>query len=52
MSGLTAEDLGTVHFIGIGGVGMSGLARLKAGAGRCAGMRAEGFGKGARPGGF
>ncbi|MFY1637527.1 UDP-N-acetylmuramate--L-alanine ligase [Solwaraspora sp. WMMB335] len=25
---LTAEDLGTVHLIGIGGVGMSGLARL------------------------
>jgi UDP-N-acetylmuramate--alanine ligase len=25
---LRAEDLGTVHFIGIGGVGMSGLARL------------------------
>ena len=27
-SGLTAEELGTVHLIGIGGVGMSGLARL------------------------
>ncbi|OJF13252.1 UDP-N-acetylmuramate--L-alanine ligase [Couchioplanes caeruleus] len=26
--GLTAEDLGTVHLIGIGGVGMGGLARL------------------------
>jgi len=26
--GLTAEQLGTVHLIGIGGVGMSGLARL------------------------
>ena len=26
--GLTAEDLGRVHLIGIGGVGMSGLARL------------------------
>ncbi|MBB5869367.1 UDP-N-acetylmuramate--alanine ligase [Allocatelliglobosispora scoriae] len=25
---LTAEELGTVHFIGVGGVGMSGLARL------------------------
>ena len=25
---LTAEDLGTVHMIGIGGIGMSGLARL------------------------
>ncbi|HEV7961433.1 MAG TPA: UDP-N-acetylmuramate--L-alanine ligase [Actinoplanes sp.] len=25
---VTAEDLGTVHLIGIGGVGMSGLARL------------------------
>src|ERR1051326_4485328 len=25
---LTAEDLGTVHLIGIGGVGMCGLARL------------------------
>lgn len=25
---LTAEELGTVHLIGIGGVGMSGLARL------------------------
>ena len=25
---LTAEDLGTVHLIGIGGVGMAGLARL------------------------
>jgi UDP-N-acetylmuramate--alanine ligase len=25
---LTAEDLGTVHLIGIGGVGMGGLARL------------------------
>ncbi|MDT5035791.1 MAG: UDP-N-acetylmuramate--alanine ligase [Micromonosporaceae bacterium] len=25
---LTAEDLGTVHLIGVGGVGMSGLARL------------------------
>ncbi|HET6213161.1 MAG TPA: UDP-N-acetylmuramate--L-alanine ligase [Micromonosporaceae bacterium] len=28
MTGVTAEDLGTVHLIGIGGVGMSGLARL------------------------
>jgi len=28
MSDLTAEDLGSVHLIGIGGVGMSGLARL------------------------
>ena len=28
VAGLTAEDLGTVHLIGIGGVGMSGLARL------------------------
>ena len=28
MSELTAEDLGRVHLIGIGGVGMSGLARL------------------------
>ncbi|WP_412542267.1 UDP-N-acetylmuramate--L-alanine ligase [Longispora sp. K20-0274] len=26
--GVTAEDLGRVHLIGIGGVGMSGLARL------------------------
>ncbi|BFU46021.1 UDP-N-acetylmuramate--L-alanine ligase [Krasilnikovia sp. MM14-A1004] len=26
--GLTAEDLGTMHLIGIGGVGMGGLARL------------------------
>ena len=25
---LTAEDLGSVHLIGVGGVGMSGLARL------------------------
>ena len=25
---LTAEDLGRVHLVGIGGVGMSGLARL------------------------
>nr|WP_240942306.1 UDP-N-acetylmuramate--L-alanine ligase [Planosporangium thailandense] len=25
---MTAEDLGTVHLIGVGGVGMSGLARL------------------------
>ena len=25
---LTAEELGTIHLIGIGGVGMSGLARL------------------------
>src|SRR3954463_7553558 len=25
---LTAEDLGSVHLIGIGGVGMGGLARL------------------------
>ncbi|WP_327009166.1 UDP-N-acetylmuramate--L-alanine ligase [Dactylosporangium sp. NBC_01737] len=25
---LTAEDLGTVHLVGVGGVGMSGLARL------------------------
>ena len=28
VSELTAEDLGTVHLIGVGGVGMSGLARL------------------------
>ncbi len=28
MTALTAEDLGTVHLIGVGGVGMSGLARL------------------------
>ncbi|GAA1743699.1 UDP-N-acetylmuramate--L-alanine ligase [Luedemannella helvata] len=28
MSELTAEELGTVHLIGVGGVGMSGLARL------------------------
>jgi len=28
MTALTAERLGTVHLIGIGGVGMSGLARL------------------------
>jgi UDP-N-acetylmuramate--alanine ligase len=28
MGTLTAEELGTVHLIGIGGVGMSGLARL------------------------
>ncbi len=28
MTELTAEDLGTVHLIGIGGVGMCGLARL------------------------
>jgi UDP-N-acetylmuramate--alanine ligase len=28
LEGLTAEDLGTVHLIGVGGVGMSGLARL------------------------
>jgi UDP-N-acetylmuramate--alanine ligase len=27
-AGLTAEQLGTVHLIGVGGVGMSGLARL------------------------
>src|SRR4051794_8225232 len=26
--GVTAEDLGRVHLIGVGGVGMSGLARL------------------------
>jgi UDP-N-acetylmuramate--alanine ligase len=26
--GLTAEDLGRVHLVGVGGVGMSGLARL------------------------
>ena len=25
---LTAEDLGRVHLVGVGGVGMSGLARL------------------------
>jgi UDP-N-acetylmuramate--alanine ligase len=25
---LTAEDLGRVHFVGVGGVGMSGMARL------------------------
>ncbi len=30
---LTAEDLGRVHLIGIGGVGMSGLARLLLGRG-------------------
>jgi UDP-N-acetylmuramate--alanine ligase len=28
MGELTAEELGTVHLIGVGGVGMSGLARL------------------------
>jgi UDP-N-acetylmuramate--alanine ligase len=28
VEGLTAEDLGRVHLIGVGGVGMSGLARL------------------------
>src|SRR2546421_3723897 len=28
VSELTAEDLGTVHLVGVGGVGMSGLARL------------------------
>src|SRR3954465_8981807 len=28
MTALTAEDLGRVHLIGVGGVGMSGLARL------------------------
>ncbi|MGN9907078.1 UDP-N-acetylmuramate--L-alanine ligase [Phytohabitans sp. LJ34] len=28
MTDLTAEDLGSVHLIGVGGVGMSGLARL------------------------
>jgi UDP-N-acetylmuramate--alanine ligase len=28
VTALTAEDLGTVHLIGVGGVGMSGLARL------------------------
>jgi len=28
MGTLTAEELGTVHLIGVGGVGMSGLARL------------------------
>ena len=28
MTSLTAEDLGSVHLIGVGGVGMSGLARL------------------------
>lgn len=28
MSELTAEDLGSVHLVGVGGVGMSGLARL------------------------
>ncbi|HLL65995.1 MAG TPA: UDP-N-acetylmuramate--L-alanine ligase [Micromonosporaceae bacterium] len=28
VEGLTAEDLGRVHLIGIGGVGMSGVARL------------------------
>jgi UDP-N-acetylmuramate--alanine ligase len=28
MTELTAEDLGRVHLIGVGGVGMSGLARL------------------------
>lgn len=30
MSEITAEELGTVHLIGVGGVGMSGLARLLA----------------------
>ncbi len=28
VDGLTAEDLGRVHLVGVGGVGMSGLARL------------------------
>jgi UDP-N-acetylmuramate--alanine ligase len=28
MGTLTAEQLGTVHLVGVGGVGMSGLARL------------------------
>ena len=28
MASLTAEDLGRVHLVGVGGVGMSGLARL------------------------
>lgn len=28
LTGITAEDLGRVHVIGIGGVGMNGLARL------------------------
>lgn len=28
MSALTAEQLGTVHLVGVGGVGMSGLAKL------------------------
>jgi UDP-N-acetylmuramate--alanine ligase len=28
VTGLTATDLGRVHFIGIGGVGMSGIARI------------------------
>jgi len=28
VTSLTAEDLGSVHLIGVGGVGMSGLARL------------------------
>ncbi|MGH3804035.1 MAG: Mur ligase domain-containing protein, partial [Pseudonocardiaceae bacterium] len=28
LTGVTAEDLGRVHVIGIGGVGMNGLARL------------------------
>jgi UDP-N-acetylmuramate--alanine ligase len=28
MSGITAEELGKVHLVGVGGVGMSGLARL------------------------
>jgi UDP-N-acetylmuramate--alanine ligase len=28
VDGLTAEDLGRVHLIGVGGVGMSGVARL------------------------
>jgi UDP-N-acetylmuramate--alanine ligase len=28
VTGLTAADLGRVHFIGVGGVGMSGIARI------------------------
>jgi UDP-N-acetylmuramate--alanine ligase len=32
-SQLVPENLGTVHFIGIGGSGMSGIARLLIGLG-------------------
>lgn len=32
-TGLTAEDLGTIHVIGIGGIGMSGVARMMLGRG-------------------